>query len=395
MSLGGYKFAGRYCQKGSLTDAQWALKMHKTKVAAFMAANTLSGAGWDYDMTGSPDGNYHCLDSVGNNYVTVFKRTNGENDYTWFALYTLTKFTWSGTDSGAVKIWIIGNYTNMYIGYYATSFYRIGTVQISYSDDLSQNPSGSQSRTGLLPMGNPGTSTSDISSSYYPPLNTSLKDVALASFGYAIKGDSIIMLQGQGIAFLPSYLKCSVASGHGFSTFTNPNDEYGVFAYNTQNEQPDANNYENAGRDVTTTNLSSPLCAAEDGSSRQVLHHANLGVLPLATYGTTVQEYPFQALTVFNILNSTTKTQGKGTVSVDLLSMNFPGTNQGLEPDIYGTYANGKYLCVRKTTGTNYFQIAPLNFPTQTQRWNMALYVGWDPSNPDITQASSWTEYTE
>ena len=30
MSLGGYKFAGRYCEKGSLTDAQWALRMHKT-----------------------------------------------------------------------------------------------------------------------------------------------------------------------------------------------------------------------------------------------------------------------------------------------------------------------------------------------------------------------------
>ena len=42
MSLGGYKFTGKYCNRGSLTDTQWVLLMHKTKVAAFMGANTLS-----------------------------------------------------------------------------------------------------------------------------------------------------------------------------------------------------------------------------------------------------------------------------------------------------------------------------------------------------------------
>ena len=52
MSLGGYKFAGRYCEKGSLTDQQWALLMHKTRLAAFMAANTLSGAGWHFCKNG-------------------------------------------------------------------------------------------------------------------------------------------------------------------------------------------------------------------------------------------------------------------------------------------------------------------------------------------------------
>lgn len=389
MSLGGYKFAGKYCEKGSLTDVQWALLMHKTKVAAFMAANALSNAGWDYDMTGSPDGNYHCLDSVGNNYVTVFKRTNGEDDYTWFALYTITKFTWSGTDSGAIKMYIYANYSNKYYGYYATSFYRIGTSVISYSDGLDSSPLSHANIIGPMPIGNPGASSSDISSSYYPPTDSSLKDVSLANFGFAIKGDSIVMLQGNGTNFNPQYLKCSVASGHGFSSFVNPDDTCGIFAYNTQKEQANSYNYEYSARDVSSQNVESPLCSAADGSTGKPVYSANLGILPFATFSTAIQEYPFQSVSVFGVLNNSTNSQGKGTLAVDLLAMNFPGLNQGLEPNIYTTHANGNYLCVRATTGTYYFNITPLNIP-QTKSWNMAMYVGWDPSNPDITQASSW-----
>ena len=394
MSLGGYKFRGYYCQKGSLTDAQWALLMHKTKVAAFMAANTAASAGWDYDMTGSPDGNYHCLDSVGNNYVTVFKRTNGENDYTWFAIYTLTKFTRSGTDSGAVKLCLYAESTNSYYGYFATNFYRIGTSVITYSDDLSTNPTSHANIIGPIPVGNTGTSTTDISSLYYPPSNTSLRDETLATFGYAIKGDNIIMLQGQGTAFLSSYLKCSVASGHGFSSFTNPSDVCGVFAYNTQKESPDASSYENARRYVSTSDMQSELCSAADGATGLPIYSAKLGALFLATYSTSVNEYPFQSVAVFDVTNRTTNVTGKGTLNIDLLSVNFPGYNQGLVPSVYSAVANGNYLCVNGISGSNSFSAYPLN-RTVAKGMNAAMYVGWDPSNPDITQSSSWTEYTE
>lgn len=392
MSLGGYKFAGRFCQKGSLTDAQWALKMHKTKVAAFMAANALSGAGWDYDMTGSPDGNYHCLDSVGNNYVTVFKRTNGENDYTWFALYTLTKFTWSGTDSGAVKMWCGTNYNGMYYGYFASSFYRIGTSSITYSDDLSAYPSSHANIIGPMPMGNTGTATTDISSSYYPPSNSSLKDVSTAMFGFAVKADSIVMFQGT--SFNVGYISCSIASGHGFSLFANPSDTCGVFAYNTQNEETSNASHENESRDVSTSDMKSDLCSAADGATGFPVYSAKLGALFMATYSTTVQEYPFQSVAVFDVTNSTTNATGKGTLNIDLLSVNFPGYNQGLVPSAYSTVANGNYLCINGISGSNSFSAYPLN-RTVAKGMNAAMYVGWDPSNPDITQSSSWTEYTD
>ena len=394
MSLGGYKFAGKYCEKGSLTDVQWALLMHKTKVAAFMAANTLSNAGWDYDMTGSPDGNYHCLDAVGNNYVTVFKRTNGENDYTWFAIYTLCKFTWSGTDTGAIKMYIYANYSQMYYGYYATNFYRIGTSAISYSDTLDVAPTSRVNTIGPMPVGNVGASSSDISSSYYPPSNTSLKDVTLASFGYAIKGDSIIMLQGQGSGFLSSYLKCSVASGHGFSSFVNSSDSCGAFAYNTQIENNISSSYENAERFVNYMGMSSELCAATAHTNGGGVpkYVAKLGAITLATYSSSPQEYPFQSIMVFDVTDDGARPSGKGALNIDMIAVNFPGANQGIGPSLYSTVANGNYLCVNSITGAYYFKIKPLNSSTDIAL-NAAMYVGWDPSNPDITQASAWQLY--
>ena len=396
MSLGGYKFAGRFCQKGSLTDQQWALLMHKTKVAAFMAANALSRAGWDYDMTGSPDGNYHCLDAVGNNYVTVFKRTNGTDDYTWFALYTLTKFTWSGTDSGAVKLYlniVSVDGTNHYPGYYACNFHRIGTSQISYSDSLAKTPSELINSTLCTPVGNPGGSASDISSSYYPSSSSCTLGMSQVYYGFALKNDDIVMFQG-GSATSTS-LCCSVASGHAFSSFVNPDDEIGIFAYNTQMlGSLTPNCYESSDRFVYSSHMHSKLCYAFNGHSG-VQNSATLGAIPLAYYSSAVTDYPFQSLSVYGVYNSSTKVYGKGILKLELLSISFQSATN-LVPSIYSSVANGNLLCVNNITNTGFTTYAvngnPSNYGLSTYP---ALYVGWDPSNPDITQASAWTEYTD
>lgn len=396
MSLGGYKFAGRFCQKGSLTDQQWALLMHKTKVAAFMAANSLSGAGWDYDMTGSPDGNYHCLDAVGNNYVTVFKRTNGEDDYTWFALYTLTMFTWSGTSANAVKLYLTAisvDGTNQYPGYYACNFYRIGTTQISYSDSLAASPNELINSTLCVPVGNPGGSTSDISSNYYPSSSSSTVGMSQVYYGFSLKNDDIVLFQG-GSATSTS-LCCSVASGHAFSSFVNPDDGNGTFAYNTQYlGYVNTSNNESSNRDVDSNNMNSRLCYAFNGYSG-ISNNATLGAIPLSYYRSAVQEYPFQSLSVYNVYNSSTKIYGKGTLKSELLSISFQAATN-LVPSIYSSVANGNFLCVNSITSTGFNTYAingnPTNYALATYP---ALYVGWDASNPDITQASAWTEYTD
>lgn len=393
MTIGGYKFAGKYCSKGTLSASQWALLMHKTKVAAFMAANTMAETGWAYDMTGSPDGNYHCLDAVGNNYVTVFKRQNADESYSWFAIYTLTKYTWGGTDTGAVKKWVLNNYSK-YLGYYATSYYRISTSQIAYDYDIATDPTAPINATTLLPMGNTGDNSIDIGSNYYPPSNTSLNDVSVASFGFALKNDSVIMFQNHGSGLPASNLACSIASGHGFSTFVNPDDTCGIFAWNTQYNYTVASAYENAARYVASSTLEAELCAAVDGDTGIVKYTAKLGVLPLATWDTSIQNYPFQSISVFDVKNTASSSTGKGTIAVDLLALNLPGKNQGLVPSVYSTMANGNFLCIRAISGTSYLTFSGFNQLDNLQ-WNAAVYCGWDPSNPDITQPSAWTEYTE
>ena len=392
MSLGGYKFRGYYCQKGSLTDAQWALLMHKTKVAAFMAANTAASAGWEYDMTGSPDGNYHCLDSVGNNYVTVFKRTNGENDYTWFALYTLSQTTTSSA-TGYVTISTyrsyLGSSTNYYVGGGCSNFARIGHSAISYSDSLNSDISGT---SRLFPLGNP-YSPSSLGTS------NSLMNCVSAYFGCAVKQKDIIIFSGEDNS---SSLCVSVASGNAFSSFYNDNDSNGCLIFNTQQMSSTAsNNYEMNSRVLDGAYLGG-LCIAFNNNDEGNVDSCKLFVTPMAQYSGAVQDYPFQSIQMTAVPNSVTNIIGKGTLNIDLIAFNTQNVGSSGAPAIFSTVANGKFLTVvsgvewtsqalirqlnRITLSSNYVRNS-LGYP--------ALFVGWDPSNPDITQASAWTEYTD
>ena len=391
MSLGGYKFAGRYCEKGSLTNQQWARRIHEAKISAFMAANSLSNAGWDYDMSGSPDGNTHCLDSVGNNYVTVFKRTNSDGDYTWFSLYTLTYYTYLGTNTGAAKIWIINNKIgsqNYYIGYRASNFYRIGTSQISYDDSLDTDPDLKKYVTPLLPMGNIGANSSDITSSYYPPSNTSASSASTVYTGFAIKEDNIIMFLGVG-SYNSSYLCCSLASGHAYSALLNDNDTATVFSINFQSQSTSSSGYEISQR-LTSTNSTSflaELCVSVryDGTPSWPDY---ISCIPLADYTNTSQLCPYQSVSVLDVLNDISGIKGKGFVKVDLMAINESESSTNLT--VYSTVANGNYLVVLSSPSTLKYNV--INTSLTVDRYT-SCYVGWDTSNPDITQSSSWLLY--
>ena len=391
MSLGGYKFRGYYCQKGSLTDAQWAKKIHETKVTAFMAANTAANAGWQYDMTSSPDGNIHCLDSVGNNYVTVFKRTNGENDYTWFALYTLSQTTTS-TETGYVAITTyrsyLGTSTNYYVGGGCSNFARIGHAAISYSDSLNSDISGTSL---LFPLGNP------CSTSYPGPTN-SLMNCTSAYFGCAVKQKDIIIFSGKDNS---SSLCVSIVSGNAFSSFYNDNDSNGCLIFNIQQMSPTgSNNYEMNPRTLAGSYLGG-FCIAFNNNDIGSVNYCKLFVTPMAQYEGAVQYYPFQSLQMTAVPNSVTHIIGKGTLNIDLIAFNTQNVGSSGAPAIFSTVANGKLLTVVSgVEWTSQAMIRQLNRITlsgsyvQNYLGYPALYVGWDPSNPDITQASAWTEYT-
>lgn len=390
MSLGGYKFSGYYCQKGSLSDTQWALLMHKTKVAAFMAANALANAGWDYDMTGSPDGNYHCLDSVGNNYVTVFKRTNGENDYTWFALYTLCKATKTGTDTDAAKRSLIsgslksGSSTTLYFGTWACSFFRIGERQIAYNDSLVDLTATQNGTTPLIPMGNTGSATNYSDSGYFG-MYASMLVCSTNYYGFAVKGNSVIIFQGK--SYSQSDLSCSVASGNAFGTL-----DHGVVVINTQDIGSGSPYDESESRMRPSSSLSMPLTLCQNDEGDCVVA-APFGALPVALWTSAINAYPYQSITFYAVLTNESGVFNKGSISIDLFACNM-NTSSANVPANYTIAANGNYLRIASNTSGNVGIGTINNVNIDSVRQNTMLYVGWDPSNPDITQASAWVEYT-
>lgn len=397
MSLGGYKFAGRYCQKGSLTDQQWALLMHKTKVAAFMAANTLANAGWDYDMTGSPDGNYHCLDTVGNNYVTCFKRVVDESTTHYFCILTLTKYGGTSvTTAGYVSTNRFARgaqgsndtSTTYYLGaYYASYFVRYGIAPFSYSTAATQLDDG---QSYLLPVGNPGYRSTWSGSSTNDSTLTLLA-VSTNYYGFAVKGSSIITFTGPSA----SGVAVSLLSLDAFSSkFVDGNNALSnTLMINTQGIA--SSKYE---KDDAYHVYSSSIVVAScpNGSQNATDSFCFVDCDPLAFYeSTNIQAYPFQSVSVKTWrTDSTAKTIARGTVNVDLLAINYPASLLTK----FTTFANGKYLVL---DGVNESQNSPqklfgqVSYPSGHYIYTIGVYCGWDPSNPDITQASSWTEYTE
>lgn len=392
MSLGGYKFRGYYCQKGSLTDAQWALLMHKTKVAAFMAANTAASAGWEYDMTGSPDGNYHCLDSVGNNYVTCFKRVVDADTTHYFCILTLTKYGGTNvTTAGyvATNRFCYVNNSSCLGPYYCSNFIRFGTVQISYSTAISTWLSG---QTLLLPVSNLGYVVNNwYDGSTYDGSN-SLFSATTNYYGYAVKGSDIIILSGPNM----SGCSISVVSMDAFSSkFSDGNNmlEDG-FYLNLQSYSSYDNSYENKSGYSANGSDTVVMVSAINGGQFGTDTASFIMSSPVSSYAGQAPAYPFQSVTAFSVIcDSVTKTSARGVIKSELLSINYPPSSSSVSK--FSTWAGGKLLALythTKSAPVSLFGAS--NTPNDQQFQTYVTYVGWDPSNPDITQASAWTEYT-
>ena len=404
MSLGGYKFAGRFCQKGSLTNVQWALLMHKTKVAAFMAANALANAGWDYDMTGSPDGNYHCLDTVGNNYVTCFKRVVDADTTHYFCILTLTAYNAKSSpgvgyiSTSTFLLRYIYNQNTYYLTGCNTAFVRAGVTPFSYDTAATSLDTG---QSPMMPTGNPGpyarswTSTSGNN-------NTTYSYLALSSvyFGFAIKGSSIVMFSGPS----PSGIAISLVSENAYSEWfvegsnTHKNFIYINFQCMVYQSVSTHGELDSAYFDSDTNGAKLTVVSTEipNGNTWYNSYSANFSLVasPISRYTST--DIPFQGLTSYSYLNdSVSGTYACGNVNIDLVSMNF----QPSQSSRLSVLANGKYLVAavyKYTTPMQYLgYTAYSNGIINDSTIYGTFYVGWDASNPDITQASSWTEYRE
>jgi hypothetical protein len=369
--------------------------MHKTKVAAFMAANALSGAGWDYDMTGSPDGNYHCLDAVGNNYVTCFKRVVDSSTMHYFAILTLTKYggtSWTTTGYVQISNSMFArategapSSTNYYLGaYYASSFIRYGVTQFSYLSILSQNEAG---QSYVLPSANPGMPTSWTITGSCDGSETMFA-VSTNYYGYAIKGSSIIMFGGPSMSGVAVSMLSFDAFSSKFVETTNALAD--TLFINTQGVSSSSQEKNNAYH-----NYSSSVVVATRANSAKNRSDSFSFVTgdPLAYYaGNSIQAYPFQAVSVKNYSTDSSGTIARGTVQIDLFAINYPT----VLPTKFSTVANGSLLVLdgsSESTNTPQMVLGQWYAPGDHAIYIIGMYCGWDPSNPDITQASAWTEY--
>lgn len=394
MSLGGYKFAGRYCQKGSLTDQQWAKRMQETKVAAFMAANALANAGWEYDMDGSPDGNIHCLDTVGNNYVTCFKNTALGH---YFCILTLTMFRPQTETEGYVittRLYRCSITSTYYIGRQASAFVRYSTLhRFDYSSVLSDWYTG---QSLLVPVGNPGHSQTPWSGSVTNDNTKSLFNINTNYYGFALKGADIIIFSG------PSASGCavSVVSGNAFSKLFSPEESYGAnkgeLILNLQNTYTGTT--ANANESSPQYTGSGGLVICSNGTSQNVMDDlSSLYVPPIAMFSGNIQDYPFQSVYVVAYKqNPTTLIYGVGTIKIELLAANFMPSAQ--YPNHLTPVANGNFLAATSfsngiPSGANQLCVTSGSVEGVSVSIPITYYVGWDASNPDITQSSAWTLY--
>lgn len=403
MALGGYKFAGRKVTKPEgATDVQWVLLCHKCRVKAFLESNALSGAGWAFDPDQSSGqisfetyGNViYRLDDLGYNLVSFFKHGDGD---AYFAICTFTYYAATADlANGRIALTLPE----------ITSSYQYGRGCVMFCN-ISKTPMNTETcktsgvgRIGCFPCGRPV----EKGTNYYPtPSNWAATNymvyVGYNSFsaGFAIKDKNIITFVNVGY-WSGLYANIAIFSVGGFSKLCNDNDDYNIFAFNPQYQSQATSVQET--ENTYLASLTSPVSLftsnslftlSDTGSARRTNYLRNYF---FSMFTGSIQYYPFESIAVIqNAANSLYLNMAKGIIGIDLIAIS-TSMESSATPRRKTTAANGNYLAVtagKLITSGNW---GNLNSSASISLYPSA-YIGWDPSNPDITQESAWTAYTE
>lgn len=400
MSLGGYKFAGKYCEKGSLTDVQWALLVHKTRLASFMASNALSNAGWSFDQTGGDIafGTYgnviYSLDSVGNNYVSFMK--HGTDSPTYIAV--ITAFYWGASSQSNVgKIdgpWQLRYGNEQFIGASNSLFHRLSRTQLT-ALNLFSSISGA---TPLIPLGFV-MSTATGYSGMTPSRSYSFPSQSSFYAGYAIKEARVIAFASKSVTQKAIHVSAlGIGARTNIIPSSNTNDTFATSFFGAYFGSSGATSYGDC-VDIDAEDSDSYQYGATiilDSSGNVQL--ATVGCPGFSQFVQTVspQDYPFGSV-FFVSANATGRNSiYAGSALIDFIASNVSPSKQ---TNRMQAYAGGNYLFVATENYTQSFPYGKFAFTSYQTILSSAvngypaLYVGWDPSNPDITQASAWQLY--
>lgn len=382
MSLGGYKFVGYKFTLPADYDATvdeqviaQALLLHKCKLKAFMGSCAASGANWQfYEVNGDASfenyGNViYKLDLDGFNYASFFRY--GSDD-AYYCMLTIS----NGTLGTEVQ--------NYYYGYKAST--NNHTYLTNNLDSIGIAPITFSNVFGAMYHRLTFYSQDTASSSSAAYNNTLSKSVSEHYCGYVAKGKNIISIFSSSLSnftikissFDSLTLSSPKDSSNMFSVCVTSGNSTGITQeqyvssiYNIQVSGQNGLPYEYGAHTSNTSryvffNLPQKAMIINPGSN---IPYEN-AIISAQSERLTGGELNLDGIT------------SKGAVDIDLIAVNcFANASYGINAN--QTCANGNYFCVKNTivSSSNYYFC------------NSSLYIGWDPSNPNISETSSWVDY--
>ena len=412
MALGGYKFAGYYAQwDGSMTDVQLSLLIHKTRLKAFVEANTKAGSSWHFCKNGGTidfednTGVIYNIASDQYDFISFFQYGD-ENKY--IAILTFPDYVASLFNVKARGQGYYVSGSNRYIWdkrslFHCASITPFEEVDFWYSSYT--YPSGALPMVPLTTF-NMATSSTNMTTSYTGSMMWIAKQTSSITgekiklfFGYAMKGSRVIHIftstaddnSGSYTQISQGEMSVGIIGFDGLK-LSSPSDTKNLFhalltqLFGSQYEYgyPKKTSDYRINSCVQILNSSGNMYAKTGYASACYIStscaagfvYGISNEIPYAQNFVTTQENgnpAWEIRTTGDLLNS----DGiftKGVIDLDLIASNITNASSNLQS--CGAYANGNYLLACKDYGVN-----------------MQTYCGWDPSNPDITLDASWTKY--
>ena len=417
MALGGYKFAGYKISKDAdgAWDAAWALKAHRARIKAFRSACELSSSWgsdkWHYDsnwMSGDTTDGETSPSSV--IYYT------DPSDFEGYGYNMITFYQW-GSESKYFAIatfgYILGNGGNYYFNYDAQcSCYRGGGSRqygITYKQlfhILSYEPFDSvdfmkwgktypTSALSLYPT--KGLNFSSTGGGSVTPDTNASNGLLYKSglrFGYAVRDKSIASIMSTSSWFPSATDKFDVTLlAFDSMNLLSPTDTANILEICPQDNNvniinanlaafSNSNMWPNHSSDTLKNNFTRYITteASRQGSELDFYTSGK------AFFDVSSQNIPYESV---SLSAGTSRTSSpflnsdgiltKGTVNIEYFAANHCYQYASIKP-VWTVFANGNYLCV--SVNTTSYSYAQVNY-----------YVGWDPSNPDITSEDAWMAY--
>lgn len=424
MAFGGYKFKGYKVVRANLTNntyANWCLLVHQARIKAFMESCALSGAQWHFSKTNgalsfedygnviyrvaNANGEYH-------DYLSFFKYGDEE---LYYMISTLGEY-YPESSAGTPYIRIDARYC----GTGASSASSMEFKFASFSSAISReefNDAGPFATwpSSALACTSQRCDYEDTMSAWGSVNESSLHGASLADSvvytGCVTKGKDIVWFKER------TWNSCCVESGDAFSSFCDPDDIYGhlklVLGYNKSEHTDSSPSSSHILHWFAAECLTSSGERAFASSNYTSNTYSNATIIP--DYGAFIKaggtKVPFGSVYLSNLGKSAydysaNKINQKGLIKNELLCANayiYSAFNDA--PAIGAPVLGGNLICAAESlyTGSASLTLHGMSpgyktpcvgvaNASTTATIGICCYVGWDPSNPDITNEASWPE---